>query len=754
MNKNKTSSWRGIALNTLFPVGLTIILAFFTVYVISLPTLKTNMITAKKELIRELTITACELLADYQRRVEAGELTLEEAKARGRARISRLRYGPEKKDYFWINDMHPKMVMHPFRKELDGQDLSSYKDPKGKHLFVEFVKAVKEYGEGYVEYMWQWKDHPERVGPKLSYVQGFKPWNWIVGTGVYLEDLDEESAALTRNIHFAFGLILSFIVILLLLLVWQNRRREKKHMATEDALQASREQYKTLVETMNEGLSVADQDTVITYANPSFARMMGYSVGELVGHKIQEFLNEENLQILRAQRQLRQKGKQDNYEIEWIKKDGSKLSTILSPKPLFDENDNFIGSFAIITDITARKNAEEEMKFLQTQLLQTQKMESIGILAGGIAHDFNNLLTVINGHSYLAMRKLPGDHKALADIDAINKAGDKAVALTRQLLAFGRKQAFEPITLDIHFVIEDLNKMLCRLISEDILLETKLQEETPLLKADPAQLEQILINLVVNARDAVKEREKFGENFEKRITIETSSISLDETFTKHHPDSTPGRYVLIIVRDTGIGIKAEVKNKIFEPFFTTKGAGKGTGLGLSTIYGIVKQNNGFIDVNCKPGEFTEFRIYWPTAKLQIETDKLQTGNPRIVRGTGTILLAEDDPEVRIFTENALEELGYSVYSAPDGFKAITFVLKDKLKFDLLMTDLIMPKVNGVELARKIKNLIPEIKVLYCSGYQDEHLALKGQLKEKINFLQKPYSIYQLAQTVRSILDNT
>ena len=399
--------------------------------------------------------------------------------------------------------------------------------------------------------------------------------------------------------------------------------------------------------------------------------------------------------------------------------------------------------WGIQMDITDQRRLEE-------QLRQSQKLEAIGTLAGGIAHDFNNLLTVINGHAEMSMLALESDHPSHKDIISILSAGKKAKTLTSQLLAFSRKQIYAPKIIEINRVISSLDKMLRRLIGEDIMIESNLRDGIPLIKADPGQIEQILMNLIVNARDAINEKGSVSE--EKKIIIETGQTVIDEAFVAKHTGSKTGLHVVLTVSDTGIGMEEEIRDKIFEPFFTTKDKGLGTGLGMSTVYGIVKQNNGSIYAYSEAGLGTRIKIYWPATEEKKLADETQVLTRAALLGQESILVVEDDDGVRNFVGTALKDLGYTVHEAINGKKALKILNQNGMKIDLIITDLIMPEMNGKELAMEVNKILPEIRVLFTSGYTEDSIVSSGSLDKGIDFLQKPYSIQTLAKKVREVLD--
>ncbi|MDI7261825.1 MAG: ATP-binding protein, partial [Thermodesulfobacteriota bacterium] len=376
---------------------------------------------------------------------------------------------------------------------------------------------------------------------------------------------------------------------------------------------------------------------------------------------------------------------------------------------------------------------------------QSQKMEAIGGLAGGIAHDFNNLLTVIKGYAELSCLGLDMDDPLRGNIEEIRKASERASNLTRQLLAFSRRQIFEFKVINLNTLLKDLDKMLHRILGEDIDLVYHLPEDIGKVKTDPGQAEQVILNLVVNAREAMPSGGK--------LTIETSNVKLSEAYARTHMEVTPGHYVMLSVSDSGAGMTPEVRERIFEPFFTTKGKGKGTGLGLSTVYGIVKQSGGNINVYSEPGFGTTFKIYLP--RVEEEEDNLQRKDLDISLSTGneTILLAEDEQSVRELAARILRDRGYQVYEAPDGKEALAIAQEHpERKIHLLLTDVVMPGMSGKELADRLKLSMPDIKVLFISGYTDNAIVHHGVLLEGVEFLQKPFTYEALARKVREVLD--
>jgi two-component system cell cycle sensor histidine kinase/response regulator CckA len=398
----------------------------------------------------------------------------------------------------------------------------------------------------------------------------------------------------------------------------------------------------------------------------------------------------------------------------------------------------------------ALKSSEQEkaealqaLRKSEAQLLLAQKLEAVGRLAGGIAHDFNNLLTVIKGYSQLALRRLHEDDSLRSQIEQIVKASERAAALVSQLLAFSRKQVMQPRVLDLNDIVADLESMFRRLIGEDIELRASLQADLAAVRADPSQIEQVIMNLVINARDAMPAGGK--------LTIETANTYLDETYAEQHFSVTAGDYVMLAVSDTGVGMDEETRQHIFEPFFTTKDTGRGTGLGLSTVYGIVKQSGGNIWVYSEVGGGTTFKIYLPRVNEGVEVAKQVALNQELPLATETILLVEDDQALRELVQEVLELAGYQVLEAATGEAAISICEHREKTIHLLVTDVVMPEIGGPELAERLLALHPEMRTLYISGYADDAIVHHGVLAEGTNFLAKPFSPRALELKVREVL---
>jgi signal transduction histidine kinase/CheY-like chemotaxis protein len=463
-----------------------------------------------------------------------------------------------------------------------------------------------------------------------------------------------------------------------------------------------------------------------------------------------KYSNQEKHDQLQHYLERMREGEIDNFELAYPLAVPGEAERWILIKGIVDEKASNRRTKTILgfsIDITDFHNTLEKNKALQNQLLQTQKMQSIGLLAGGIAHDFNNLLTIINGYADILKDEIKDDTGELESyVEGISDAGSKASKLTAQLLAFSRKQIYTPKSVNLNTIITNLENMLTRLISEDINIDIRLDKQIKLIEADTNQIEQILINLILNARDAIND---CPESKDKSIAIETKDTLIDND---HARDSEipPGRYVVLSVRDNGAGMSEKVLEHIFDPFFTTKGKNVGTGLGMSTVYGIVQQNGGFIKIESSEGEGATVTITWPVSE-KINTHITTDRHKIVPSGKEPLLLVEDNEELKKFATLSIQKLGYQVKSASNGVEALE-ILDEGYKPLLVLTDIVMPKMDGYELGKKLKEKYPEMKILFMSGYTDNYIAKNGQIDSDIHFLQKPYTIKKLSNLIREILE--
>jgi PAS domain S-box-containing protein len=473
--------------------------------------------------------------------------------------------------------------------------------------------------------------------------------------------------------------------------------------------------------------------------------MLGYTIEELRQLRCADITPDRWLEHERKifKEQVLHSGCSTLYEKEYQRKDGTVFPVELRTFLILDNEGRPEGLSAIVHDITERRRTEEEREKLQAQLNHAQKMESVGRLAGGVAHDFNNMLSVILGYAELSMKRIASTEPIYKDLQAIHTAGRRSADITRQLLAFARKQTIAPKVLDLNDTVEAMLKMLRRLIGEDIDLAWLPEAGLWPVHLDPSQMDQLLVNLCVNARDAIAGQGK--------ITIETEMATFDQAYCAEHAGFVLGDFVLLAVSDDGCGIDKEIMDKVFDPFFTTKEAGQGTGLGLATVYGIVKQNNGFINVYSEPGQGTTFKIYLPRHAGDTEEIGPELSAELPLGHGETVLVVEDEAAILDLSRSMLESLGYAVLSAGTPSAALELAETHAGTIDLLITDVIMPEMNGRELARQVRLLRPEIKTLFMSGYTSNVIVHRGVLDKGVRFIQKPFSTMNLAVEVNEAL---
>jgi PAS domain S-box-containing protein len=516
--------------------------------------------------------------------------------------------------------------------------------------------------------------------------------------------------------------------------VWYFRDVSERRRA-EEGLRCSEAEFRELVEHAPLGIYRSTRSGRFLTVNPALIKMLGYGWAEEMLRL--DIARDVYAEPAERERLIRESPRQT--EVLWKRRDGARITVRLTSRSipsLPGEDECYEG---LVEDVTEQRN-------LENQFRQAQRMEAVGRLAGGVAHDFNNVLTAITGYSDLLLEDLGPEDPKRSDVEEIKAAALRAAALTRQLLAFSRKQVLQTRVLDLNEVVQTLDKMLHRLIGEDVKLELALASALGAVRADPGQLEQVILNLAVNSRDAMPSGGK--------LTLETANVELDDAYVREHTGATSGRFVMLAVSDTGIGMDAETRAHIFEPFFTTKELGKGTGLGLATVYGIVKQSGGYVWVYSEPGRGTTFKIYLPQVDELPDSASLPAPVQPVVGGRETVLLAEDDPSVRAVVSDVLTQKGYRVLRAPDGQAALEMARSHPAEIQLLVTDIVMPGMTGRELAEAVVAERPGVRVLYMSGYTDDAIVRHGVLEEGMPYLQKPFSPRALASKVREVLDRT
>ncbi len=561
---------------------------------------------------------------------------------------------------------------------------------------------------------------------------------WGFMTGQQLESMEALLDARRRETRLTA--VAALFGFLLLLTGWQAFRilHQRNHAReTERVLRQTEQRLRLMASNLKEMVLAYDMSRKLIYANPAVETLTGYSVEDLERETFINWIHPDDQPTMLARWDtLFQGGSFEDVEYRLLAKDGRVKWAAASWGPFLDASGRQVGVQGSERDIT-------EHRALQEQYLQAQKLESVGRLAGGVAHDFNNLLTVISGYSDIVFRSLSQDDPLRPGVDEIRKAGTRAADLTRQLLAFSRKQISQPKLLDLNLLVADSQKMLHRLLSEDIALVTRLSPSLSPVMADPGQIHQVLMNLAVNARDAMPA----GGS----LIIGTSDVEIDAGGIAEHPEVTPGPYVLLSVSDTGQGMDRATMAHIFEPFFTTKEIGKGTGLGLSTVYGIVRQSQGWICASSEPGHGATFKVYLPRTDGRSAAVESKPPGVFLLRASETVLVVEDQNEVRGLAIEILRRHGYRVLDAESGTVALAVAVSEPAPIDLLVTDVVMPGMNGRELAERMKRLRPEMKVLFTSGYTRDVIDDRGGLANDVAYIAKPYTPDEFAAKVRDVL---
>jgi PAS domain S-box-containing protein len=510
-----------------------------------------------------------------------------------------------------------------------------------------------------------------------------------------------------------------------------------EHKRNEEALRRSEARYRSLVQSAVYGIYRSRLDGRFLDVNPALVAMLGYGSNEevLSLDPKRDIFADANEQA-RLIREFQSGVRLDNLEVQWKRKDGSPITVRLSGRVVSASGEPSDVLEIIAEDITERRVLEDQFR-------QAQKMEAVGRLAGGVAHDFNNLLMVINGYTEVLLEQTGASHPFRQKVEAIQQAADRATTLTRQLLAFSRKQFLELKLVDVNAIVGDMERLLRPLIGENIELIAKLAMDLGRTRADAGQIEQVIMNLVVNSKDAMPSGGK--------IIIQTANVSLDDDLRRECSYIQPGPYLMLSISDTGVGMDKETQSRIFEPFFTTKEKGKGTGLGLSTAYGIIKQSGGYVFVQSELGRGTTFRIYLPQVDEAAEPLSHVRASQASTGGSETVLLVEDEESVRQLVRDTLEAKGYKVLEAEQGHSALQIADAHQGSIDMLITDVVMPGMSGRELAQRLSASHPHTKVLFVSGYTEDAIVHQGVLEPGTAFLQKPFTLQALSRKVRDVL---
>lgn len=734
-------------MRVVIPAFVAVSLFIFSSFYLFIPRLEKNLLEDKKLISRELVQSAWHMIQYLDKEVSEGKYSLNDAQNIAIRHLRSMRYGFNNKNYFWINDFTPTLIMHPYRSDLEGKDLSDFVDPAGTRIFPELVKKVREKRQGYVPYLWQWMDDQSRIVPKLSFVKEYKPWGWIIGTGIYLEDVEAEIASMIKRLIVTSVIILILVLLITWYQIYQAFNAMKLRQQALADLAFNNLILSTQQETSLDGIMVVNEHGKIVSYNKRFLTMWG------VSEQITRSGNDE----LALQSILTKVVDPEQFsgKTRYLYKHQNEKSLdeiILKDKRVFDRysspmsgpDGTYLGRVWYFRDISSQKRAEEEKNTLETQLRQAQKIEAIGTLAGGIAHDFNNILTPILGYSEMAMEALPPDSPAVADIQEVVCAANRAKELILQILTFSRQAEQEWKPLKIQFVLKEALKLLRASIPTTIEIEQRIDPHCGAVFADSTQIHQIIMNLCTNAYHAMQ---KSGGIL--AVSLDEVELGREELGSKINLE--PGPYVRLEVTDNGVGMNRVTMGKIFEPYFTTKPKGKGTGLGLSVVHGIMKSCGGEITVYSEPDLGTTFHLYFPV----IKEDNLAPADDisvQIPTGNERILLVDDEEIIVKLGMQILKKLGYQVTTFTNSEEALHTFMHKPESFDLLITDLTMPRITGMQLAREALNIRADIPIILCSGFSELMNAEKAKSFGIREYIMKPIIKKDLAQVVRRVLD--
>lgn len=589
-------------------------------------------------------------------------------------------------------------------------------------------------------------DRLEQIALRTSLIYCLGGVLWILLSDRLLATINADPAFISRMQTYKGWAFVSVTGVLLYLTLRRELRRWRNEVSVRERAEELQSFQANLLNNVSDAIITTDLNFAITSWNSAAESLYGWSAAEVRGRPVESVLKTEHLaeQVVPEQmaRHLFEHGHWRG-DVRQHHKSGAPIYLTASISLIRDRDGNPAGVVAINRDITEIRQAAETQAQLEAQLRQAQKLESIGRLAGGVAHDFNNLLTVIQGYCTFLHEQLSADDPLREDVEQIQQASERAARLTRQLLAFSRKQILSPATVDLNELLANLRRMLERIIGEDVRLTTQLDPDLWTVMIDPTQLEQVILNLVVNARDAMPSG--------GTLTLHTRNLLADGDAGLHELNAPSDQWVLVTVSDTGHGMDEQVRSQIFEPFFTTKAPGTGTGLGLATVYGIIRQSGGLVRVDSVPGKGTSFQIYLPVGASNTIAPQANPEVPAARHGSATILLVEDDEQVRNLARTALLREGHAVLEARHGAEALELAARHPERIDLLVTDVVMPQLSGRHLGEQLKAQRPELRILFMSGYTDDIVIQHGLEKDNISFLGKPFLPNTLVDKVRELL---
>ncbi len=722
------------------PVFVLLIFSFITVFQVIIPLLEKKYMNYKQEMCRNLVDLAMSDLYSRQREVNEGGISISQAQQRAINRFRNYRFGDDARDYYWFQGPDAVLVMHPYRPDLEGQNPDHIIAPDGRiltELYKDLFNTAKNPAGGFLEYKWYWKENLDVIKKKVSYVKIFEPWGWVIGTGVYLDDIEEDMAE-WRDTFIKLGLFLTTLVaVFALFLSIRGARFKQREIEALKQLQANEDKFRSIFNYSPYGIAINTlPGGEYLSVNMAFKSFTGYQDSELKDKTWNDcHLAPEDIESGLLNR-IREEGKVYNIESAVKTKYGENKNILYTAALI--QVDGGDALLSLIVDISEQKKLEEGLR-------HSQKMDVIGQLTGGIAHDFNNMLAGIMGSAEILALKTTGNPDLVRHVDLIIKSSTRAAELIKKLLTFARKGMEVTASLDMHDVIKESIVLLERSIDRKIAIETRLSAEKSVVRGDPSLLQNVILNLGLNARDAMPEG--------GIISIATSNIIIDKGFCdRRHYRVIPGRYIEVNIEDSGMGMNKELLKRIFEPFFTTKPEGKGTGLGLSVVYGTVKEHGGIIEVYSEPGSGTIFKIYFPATDN--ESDKTTDEEDKPVYGEGCILVVDDEEIVRTIAAALLESLGYESLFAENGMAALEVYEREKGRIDLVLLDVIMPGISGVDTFYRLKQIDENVKVILSSGFRKDE-KIKDLYKAGIKgFMQKPYHLIELSRIVAGVINSS
>ncbi|MFH0878332.1 MAG: cache domain-containing protein, partial [Lentisphaerota bacterium] len=650
--------------------------------------------------------------------------------------------------YFWINDMHPRMVMHPYRPELEGEDLTAYTDSTGQLLFQKFKQTVLSNNAGFVEYQWQWKDDATKIVPKFSYVRGFEPWGWIVGTGIYLHDIDAQIAKTIRHLNWIFLVVLLLVAGLSGVIVWDSWQTEKRRQNAATA----RQRLARILQATSDMVATSTLDGHVTYMNAAGRKLLGWNNDNSTGRPrtIRDAHPDNVFRLINdvAIPTALQKG-------IWMGETALKCSdgSLIPVSQVIMAHREPHGPIeylsTIVRDLRPQYEADKDRRRLEAQVQYAQKLESLGVLAGGIAHDFNNILQAIMGNVSLALDTLPMNHPIRPALVDVETAALRASDLTRQMLAYSGKGRFKQEAIDLSALISELMQMLKVSINKKAEICFELSHDLPMIQGDATQIRQVIMNLITNASDALS-------NQSGSIFIRTGVKECNRAFlaqTQLGADLEPGEYVFAEIKDTGCGMSDETKARIFDPFFTTKFTGRG--LGLAAALGIVRTHKGTLQVESACNLGTSIRVFLPAAphlkRPETAVENIHHAPDAAGSNRRMILVVDDEPSVSSMARRILESKGFQVMTAQDGIEALELFTMNHGQIDCVLLDLTMPRMDGQEALAKMLRLQPDARIIISSGYSADQVREQFGSRGPVGYILKPYRAADLLAAITQAL---